>query len=128
MCHLLLIMPVVSLVLFWILPFEQALTIYLLILATCAVLYWLIWKALRRPVATGIEGMIGGVGEVLQSGEKSAKIFYKGEIWNAESAERLCAGDSVEIARLERMTLIVRKLVKDQARQVASFGCHRPSG
>lgn len=124
MCHLLLIMPFVSLVVFWILPFEQALAIYLIILATCAVLYWLIWKAFRRPVATGMEGMIGGVGEVLLSGEKSAKIFYKGEIWNAVSAERLSVGDSVEIARLERLTLIVRKTVKGQDRQVARFGCH----
>lgn len=112
MCHLLLLMPFVSLVVFWILPFEQALAIYLVILTTFAVLYWLIWKAFRRPVATGIEGMIGGVGEVIQIGKKSAKIFYKGEIWNAFSAEQISLGDSVEIARVERMTLIVRKAVK----------------
>lgn len=124
MCHLLLLMPFVSLVVFWILPFEQALAIYLVILTAFAVLYWLIWKAFRRPVATGIEGMIGGVGEVIQIGKKSAKIFYKGEIWNAFSAEQISLGDSVEIARVERLTLIVRKAVKGQARQPASFGCH----
>jgi membrane-bound serine protease (ClpP class) len=117
-------MPFVSLVVFWILPFEQALAIYLVILTAFAVLYWLIWKAFRRPVATGIEGMIGGVGEVIQIGKKSAKIFYKGEIWNAFSAEQISLGDSVEIARVERLTLIVRKAVKGQARQPASFGCH----
>jgi membrane-bound serine protease (ClpP class) len=124
MCHLLLLMPFASLIVFWLLPFEQALTLYLFILAFCAVLYWLIWKALRRPVATGIEGMIGGIGRVIQIGEKKAKIFYKGEIWNALSADPLSLGDSVEIARVERMTLIVRKAVKGQARQAASFGCH----
>jgi len=124
MCHILLLMPFVSLVVFWLLPFEQALAIYLIILAVCSVLYWLIWKAFRRPVATGIEGMIGGIGKVIQIGEKSAKIFYKGEIWNAMCADPLSVGDSVEIARLERMTLIVRKVVKGQARQVASFSCH----
>ncbi len=124
MCHLLLLMPFASLIVFWLLPFEQALAIYLAILAACAVLYWLIWKACRRPVATGIEGMIGGIGKVIQIGEKKAKIFYKGEIWNAFSADSISLGDSVEISRVERMTVIVRKAVKGQARQVASFGCH----
>lgn len=124
MCHILLVMPFVSVVVFWFLPFEQALAIYLVILALCAVLYGLIWKALRRPVATGIEGMIGGAGNVIQIGGKSAKIFYKGEIWDAISADPLSVGDSVEIAKLERMTLIVRKVVKGQARQVAGFSCH----
>ena len=124
MCHLLLLMPFASLIVFWLLPFEQALAIYLVILATSAVLYWLIWKAFRRPVATGIEGMIGGVGKVIQIGEKSAKMFYKGEIWDATSADQLSLGDSVEIGRVERMTLIVRKVVKGQARQVVGFGYH----
>lgn len=124
MCHLLLLMPFASLIVFWLLPFEQALTVYLVILTACAVLYWLIWKAIRRPVATGIEGMIGRIGTVIQIGEKKAKIFYKGEIWNATSAEQISLGDSVEITRVERMTLIVRKAVKGRARQAASFGCH----
>ena len=124
MCHLLLIMPFASLVVFWVLPFEQAWAIYLVILMTCAVLYWLIWKAFRRPVATGIEGMIGGIGRVIQIGEKGAKIFYKGEIWNASSADPISPGDAVEIARVERMTVIVRKFVKGQAKRAASFGCH----
>jgi len=124
MCHLLLLMPFVSLAVFWFLPFEEAMAIYLGILAVCAFLYWLIWKAFRSPVATGIEGMIGGVGEVIQIGRKSAKIFYKGELWDGESADPVSVGDSVEIARVERMTLIVRKRVKGQARRVASFSCH----
>jgi len=124
MCHLLLLMPFVSLAVFWFLPFEEAMAIYLAILAVCAFLYWLIWKAIRRPVATGVEGMIGGVGQVIQIGRKTAKIFYKGELWDAESADPITVGDSVEIARVERMTLIVRKIVKGQVRQVPSFSCH----
>jgi len=124
MCHLLLLMPFVSLAVFWFLPFEEALGIYLVTLAVCAFLYWLIWKAVRSPVATGIEGMIGGVGHVIQIGKQSAKIFYKGELWDAESADPLSVGDSVEIARVERMTLIVHKIVKGQVRQVPSFSCH----
>ena len=124
MCHILLVMPFVSLVVFWFLPFGEALAVYLIILATCAVLYWLIWKAFRRPVTTGMEGMIGGVGKVIQIGKKTAKIFYQGEIWDGVAVEPLSVGDSVEITRLERMTLVVRKFVKGQGRQGASFSCH----
>ena len=79
---------------------------------------------MRRPVSTGIEGMIGGVGKVIQISKKTAKMFYKGEIWDATSADQLSVGDSVEIARVERMTVIVRKVVKGQARQPAGLGCH----
>lgn len=124
MCHLLLLMPFVSLAVFWFLPFEEAMAIYLVTLVVCAFFYWSIWKAFSRPVATGIEGMIGGVGQVIQIGKKTAKIFYKGEIWDAVSADPVSVGDSVEIARVERMTLIVRKIVTGQARQVASLSCH----
>ena len=124
MCHLLLVLPFVSLLLFSFLPFNQALLLYIPILLFCVILYWLIWKAMRRPVSTGVEGMIGGVGKVIQIGKKTAKIFYKGEIWDAMSTDQLSVGDSVEIARLEKMTVIVRKAVKGQARQEASFGCH----
>ena len=124
MCHLLLVLPVVSLILFSFLPFNQALPLYLLILLFCAIFYWLIWKDMRKPVSTGIEGMIEGIGRVIEIGGKSAKIFYKGEIWDATSADQLSVGDSVEIARVERMTVIVRKVVKGQARQPAGLGCH----
>lgn len=124
MCHLLLVMPFVSLVVFLFLPFEEALAVYLMILAVCAVLYWLIWKAIRRPVTTGVEGMIGGTCKVLENGSKRAKVFYKGEIWDAVSSDQLSVGDSVEIARLEKLTLVVRKAVKGQARGEGSTNCH----
>ena len=124
MCHLLFVLPFVSLILFSLLPFNQALLLYISVLLFCAIFYWLIWKDMRKPVSTGIEGMIEGIGRVIEIGGKSAKIFYKGEIWDATSADQLSVGDSVEIARVERMTVIVRKLVKGQARQVVGFGCH----
>jgi hypothetical protein len=63
MCHLLLVLPLVSLILFLLLPIEVAATLYSFILLFCAILYWLIWKAMRRPVTTGIEGMMGAVGQ-----------------------------------------------------------------
>ena len=125
MCHLLLLAPVFGLSVFYFLPLGDAWIVYSILSFSCGVVYWLIWREQCRPAATGSEGMIGGVGKVIQIGKRTAKIFYRGEIWNAISTEPLSVGDSVEIARLERMTLIVRKVVEGQARQAASLRCHR---
>ncbi|HBA40576.1 MAG TPA: hypothetical protein DCZ05_12805 [Deltaproteobacteria bacterium] len=112
MCHILLVLPFISLVLFLILPFDQAMAIYSVILFISVILYWLIWKAMRRPVTTGVEGMIGAVGQVIQNGAGSHKVFVKGEIWDAVSVEQLSVGDPVEITGLKRMQLTVRKKLK----------------
>lgn len=109
MCHILFILPFVALILFFFLPFGQALFFYSFILILCSIFYWLIWKDMRRPVTTGIEGMIGGVGRVIQNGTGTAKVFYKGEIWDAICAEDVSVGDFVEVTGLERMKVIVQK-------------------
>ena len=114
MCHLLLVLPFVSLILFSFLPFNQALLLYSLILLLCAIFYWLIWKDMHRPVTTGVEGMIGAVGQVIQNGKRTHKVFVKGEIWDAICDEALSVGESVEVIRLKRMELAVRKRLRRQ--------------
>lgn len=114
MCHLLLVLPLVSLILFWLLPIEVAATLYSFILLFCAILYWLIWKAMRRPVTTGVEGMIGAVGQVIQNGKRTHKVFVRGEIWDAICEEALSVGESVEVIGLKRMELAVRKRLRRQ--------------
>lgn len=112
MCHLLLVLPLVSLILFSFLPFNQALLFYSLILFLCSILYWLIWKDIRRPATTGIEGMVGSRAEVIQNGNGTLKVFFRGEIWDAISHDDLPVGEKVEIIgtpRMEKMKLLVRK-------------------
>lgn len=110
MCHILFILPLIGLVLFWILPLEQAIFFYSLILIVCAALYWLMWKDFWRPVATGVEGMIGGKAEVIQNGNATLKVFFRGEIWDAVSKEDLSVRQTVEITGVERMRLSVRSV------------------
>ncbi len=114
MCHVIFVLPLIGLVLFWLLPLEQALLYYSLILVVCAVLYWLMWKDMRRPATTGVEGMIGGSAEVIENGNRTLKIFFRGEIWDALSPEDLSVGERVEITgahRMEKMKLLVRRRV-----------------
>lgn len=114
MCHIFFVLPFVSLLLFWFLPFEQALALYFLILFICSIIYWLIWKDMHRPVTTGVEGMIGAVGQVIQNGKRTHKVFVKGEIWDAICDEALSVGESVEVIGLKRMELAVRKRLRRQ--------------
>lgn len=109
MCHLILLLPLVGPVLFFFLPFEQALTYYSLILLFSSLFYWLIWRDMRRPSTTGAEGMVGGMGRVIQDKKGKVKIFYRGEIWDAYCAEEVSRGEVVRVAGLERMRLIVQK-------------------
>jgi membrane protein implicated in regulation of membrane protease activity len=109
MCHVLFAFPFIGLVLFWLLPLEQAVLLYSLLLIVCSVLFWLTWKDFWRPVRTGVEGMVGGKAEVIQNGNGIVKVFFKGETWDAISAEDLSVGQTVEITGVERMRLVVRR-------------------
>lgn len=114
MCHIIFVLPFASLLLFLFLPFEQAMLLYALVLLICGLLYWLIWKAMRRPVTTGVEGMMGAVGQVIDNGKRTHKVFVKGEIWDAICDEALSVGESVEVIGLKRMELAVRKRLRRQ--------------
>ncbi len=114
MCHLLLVLPLVSLILFPLLPIEVAATLYSFILLFCAILYWLIWRDMHRPLTTGVEGMMGAVGQVIQNGKRTHKVFVRGEIWDAICEEALSVGESVEVIGLKRMELAVRKRLRRQ--------------
>lgn len=111
MCHIILALPILALPVFFILPREEAAFVYVGICVLSATLYWLIWRAMRRPPRTGIEGMMGGVGTVFLSGEGKPKLFYRGEIWDVVSNEALSLGERVEIVGFDRMKLIVRHRV-----------------
>jgi len=109
MCHLLLFLPVFALPLFLFLPLEQASVLYAGIWLLSVAFYWLIWRTMRRPITTGIEGMMGGIGTVFQCGEGMTKVFYRGEIWDAVFKEAAFSGERVEIVGLDRMKIIVRR-------------------
>lgn len=127
MCHLILILPLVGPVLFFFLPFERALIYYSLILLFSSLFYWLIWKDMHRPSTTGVEGMVGGTGQVIQNKKGKVKIFYKGEIWDAVCAEEVSLGEAVRVVGLERMRLIVQKGAGQQSQLPGACPAHSRS-
>lgn len=81
-------------------------------LATCgavaiAGIVYLGTRAMRRPVATGAQGMVGESAEVLSDFSGSGRVRYGGELWNARSERALHAGELARIVRVEGLTLWV---------------------
>ena len=64
-------------------------------------------RSMRRPVATGTQGMIGETAEVVADFTGRGRVRYGGELWNARSDAALHAGDLARIVRVEGLTLWV---------------------
>ncbi|WP_076865903.1 NfeD family protein [Bradyrhizobium mercantei] len=69
--------------------------------------------ALRRarngPVQTGAQAMRGLSAEVLDWSETSGHVFTNGERWQARGTETFRAGETVEVANIIDLTLVVRR-------------------
>ncbi len=67
-------------------------------------------KAQRRKVVTGIEGLVGEIGEAMETLSPTGTIKVHGEIWNAESlAGIIDKGEKVTIKELKNLKLYVEK-------------------
>ncbi len=67
-------------------------------------------RSMRRPVVTGVQGMIGDNAEVVQSFTGAGRVRYRGELWNARSNAELLAGQPARIVKVEGLTLWVEPL------------------
>ena len=110
MCHLILVLPVLGLAVFWLWPLSVAAPVYAVILAISLAMYYLIMQAVRRPVMTGAEEILQKTGKVLEVRGRKISVRVRGEIWNAESSDRLHTGDDVSITGLEGLVLRVQRL------------------
>jgi len=68
-------------------------------------------RAQRRKVVTGIEGMVGDIGEVVETLAPAGAIKVQGEIWNAVSlAGQIEKGEKVRIKEIKNLKLFVEKI------------------
>ena len=111
MCHLLLSLPLLALPVFWLLPLPEALPIYGAVSGVSLLIYWYALQALRRPVETGMEGMIGETGMVVEASGPELLIQIRNELWHATSDRAVLRnGDPVEVVGSRDRTLTVREL------------------
>ncbi len=63
----------------------------------------------RRRVRTGVEGHIGERAEVTRALDPEGRVKFRGEVWKARSEEPIEAGETVRVAAVDRLTLVVER-------------------
>ncbi len=109
MCHIILLLPIISLILFWVLPLVYALPIYVVILVMSGLLYYAMIKAMSCGVTTGKEGLIGEPVEIIEMSGHHGRVRVHGEIWQAESDDVLQKGDKARVVEVDDMVLRIAK-------------------
>lgn len=116
MCHLVLLLPVVALPVFWLLPLGDAAFLYSAVIAASLGTYWLVLQSLRAPVVTGIEALRHKTGTVRSVDGRKAAVWVASELWSAETEPgALQVGDIVEIVGAVGIVLQVRKAGRPRA-------------
>lgn len=86
MCHLVLLIPVFGLGVFFFLPLPYAAVIYLVICGASALLYRAVIKAMCRRVVTGTEALLGAQASVRRVDPGRMVVCLRGELWTARPA------------------------------------------
>jgi membrane protein implicated in regulation of membrane protease activity len=76
MQHLILFLPMAGIVVFWLLPVDVAVTVYLLIPVVSGLFYWAIARAMKRRHKTGAEGLINSTARVVSDLPTGSKAKY----------------------------------------------------
>ncbi len=109
MCHLILMMPLLGLAVFWFLPLSTALAVYAVIAAISLAVYRLILRSMHRPIETGKEALLRRTARVIEVGERRLLVRVGGEIWTAESPDTLQEGETVQVVGVEGLMLKVQR-------------------
>lgn len=63
----------------------------------------------RYRVRTGVESHLGERAEVVRSVAPEGRVKFRGELWNARAEEPLGVGETVRVAAVEGLTLVVER-------------------
>lgn len=110
MCHLILLLPVLALALFWLAPLSIAVPAYAAVLILSGGIYFLAVRAMHRPVQIGVEAILHSRGQVQGREGKLFRVHVGSELWNAESKDTLRPGDRVEVLAIDGLRLRVRRI------------------
>jgi len=126
MCHLILLLPVIALPVFWLLPLDIALPLYACVLVLSAFLYIMVMMVMRSPVITGKKGLLLAHGDVQRVDGHAATVWINGELWSAVGDD-LTIGDTVKVVSIDGLVLNVCKITSsevwsDEANE--TYSCH----
>ncbi|MBA7622691.1 hypothetical protein ES703_30070 [subsurface metagenome] len=91
--------------------FEIAIVIALLLGTFAFITHKVIIPSFHKKQVTGSEGMMGLVGEVIEPLTPVGVVRVEGELWKAKVVDDddIEAGEDVEILRLQKLTLEVKR-------------------
>jgi membrane-bound serine protease (ClpP class) len=87
---------------------EWITAVTVLTLAAMSTLLAVAMKVRRRPVQTGVEGLVREQGVARSQLAPRGKVFVHGELWDAVAEQPVQAGEAVEVVAVRDMTLAVR--------------------
>ena len=110
---LIMISPFFALLLFYYLPLETALPIYIVILIVAGFYYVVMFKSMRGKTKTGLEAMIDGEALVIEGIAPEGKVEFKDEIWTATTrGKEIVRGERVKILETQGLVLVVEGLAE----------------
>jgi membrane protein implicated in regulation of membrane protease activity len=114
MHHLILFLPLIGIIVFWLLPIGIAIPSYLGILLISGLMYWAILRAIKTTPVTGASGLVGNKGIVVSklgpSDEAQYLVEADGELWSANSSDTLERGEMVSIVGVDGIRLVVKHI------------------
>ena len=107
---------ILVLLVLWIFKIEISLWVVIVIILLLGAFAFLTHKVIipsfHKKKVTGVEGMVGSVGEVVEALTPVGLVKVAGEYWQAKSLEGdVEAGEDVEILRVNRLNLEVKRKV-----------------
>jgi inner membrane protein len=109
MCHVLLLLPVLALPVFWIWPLEIALPVWGTAAVVALAVYVLVYKAWKMPLADGPQALLGATGRVVSVAERQVTLRVGRELWLADvKGAPLSLGEEGEVVAIEGLRLTVR--------------------
>ena len=115
MCHLLLLLPVLALPVFWIWPMEIALPVYAVAAAASVGVYAVVVWALRAPLHHGPQTLIGAIGKVVGMDGRHVTLRIGGELWLADvRGASLSLGEDAVVVAVDGLRLKARASHQDR--------------
>ncbi len=111
MHHLILLLPILTLGLFFVFRWQIALILYLPILLGSVAVFLKVLHAQRQPRTTAEEAMVGAGAVVIEARKGEVLVEYQGEIWRAVSTVPLHPHEEVLIKAVNglRLTVVPRR-------------------
>jgi membrane-bound serine protease (ClpP class) len=76
-----------------------------------ATVLFFVVRTQRTHFVSGVEGMVGELGQAVTDIHRQGKVFVHGEYWDAFSTDPIAFGETVEVVRIaENMRMEVKKV------------------